>query len=52
MTRDAGRCLWNIWGLGANDAVRSVFDVIIRPEPKGASQTTPKQPVHDTHYNT
>ena len=28
------------------------FDVIIRPEPEGASQTTPKQPGHYSHYNT
>ena len=28
------------------------FDVIIRPEPSGASQTTPKLPSHDFHYST
>ena len=32
--------------------LRSGFDVVIRPEPEGASQTMHKQPGHYSHYNT
>ena len=33
-------------------SLRSGFDVIIRPAPEGAGQTTPEQTCHYSHYNT